>query len=561
MERTNCTICLTYPPRRFKLTTDAPSTESDLGPPEGEASSPRGCPSGTPPPSQRVLRRSTRKRSIVASSPFSINCRERWYFSGLRNATDDNHDDNHDDDEIAKFVRAGVLSRGDQIESIRSRPKERLIAINDETAMKNRNNYPVEIMILRECPVTTTSAVNKANKRKRRIAVGRKRPRASSLTTTTTSPATPEPQVIEISSDDDNDDDDTINDDSNEDCTKKGASRIDVMGSASTPSLERRRQQQLQEQQFLTDPLPKFEPHEWVWTRVGGAGYVVSSRVDRWASLPLCPNLIYRVQLSFGLAFVNSQQVEPLESSRFGQEIVLRQPQVLIRQMDLVRLRRGVYLNDAIVNYYLQHLRQATTFSSASNNKIHIFNSYFYTKLSQDRISAHGWTKNVDIFGMDFLYIPIHDRLHWSLAVVCHPSQLLNATETSSPQCLLLHLDSGKHFRLHLSATIFGRIRKYLLWRMTDGSSTPQPPPLPKKLQGMSPPVPVQNNTTDCGVYMLEILERLCKNPVRINQAFVQAKGRAPPFSKDWFGSKEVDDKRTFLHRLIVEQKPSNQGI
>jgi Ulp1 family protease len=28
----------------------------------------------------------------------------------------------------------------------------------------------------------------------------------------------------------------------------------------------------------------------------------------------------------------------------------------------------------------------------------------------------------VDIFSKDFLFVPIHDALHWSLAIICHPA-------------------------------------------------------------------------------------------------------------------------------------------
>lgn len=43
------------------------------------------------------------------------------------------------------------------------------------------------------------------------------------------------------------------------------------------------------------------------------------------------------------------------------------------------------------------------------------------------------WTKNVDIFDMDYILIPIHDTAHWSLAVVCHPGKV--AVCTSSDCC------------------------------------------------------------------------------------------------------------------------------
>ena len=46
--------------------------------------------------------------------------------------------------------------------------------------------------------------------------------------------------------------------------------------------------------------------------------------------------------------------------------------------------------------------------------------------------------QSVDIFKKDFVFVPIHDALHWSLAVICHPG----ATFNDATQPLILHLDS-----------------------------------------------------------------------------------------------------------------------
>ncbi len=35
--------------------------------------------------------------------------------------------------------------------------------------------------------------------------------------------------------------------------------------------------------------------------------------------------------------------------------------------------------------------------------------------------------QGVDLFTKDFVFVPIHDALHWSLAIVCHPSALPEA--------------------------------------------------------------------------------------------------------------------------------------
>lgn len=45
---------------------------------------------------------------------------------------------------------------------------------------------------------------------------------------------------------------------------------------------------------------------------------------------------------------------------------------------------------------------------------------------------------------MDFLFVPIHDHLHWSLLIVCNPGA--DPEDTSRTPCML-HLDSmtGMH--------------------------------------------------------------------------------------------------------------------
>lgn len=37
------------------------------------------------------------------------------------------------------------------------------------------------------------------------------------------------------------------------------------------------------------------------------------------------------------------------------------------------------------------------------------------------------WTRGVDIFAKDYIFVPIHDALHWSLVVLCHPGKDLGA--------------------------------------------------------------------------------------------------------------------------------------
>lgn len=60
-------------------------------------------------------------------------------------------------------------------------------------------------------------------------------------------------------------------------------------------------------------------------------------------------------------------------------------------------------------------------------------------------VSLHGrhhhGMQNVDIFSKDFLLIPIHGDLHWSLVIVCYPGLDL---KDADKQPYIVHLDSMK---------------------------------------------------------------------------------------------------------------------
>ena len=64
--------------------------------------------------------------------------------------------------------------------------------------------------------------------------------------------------------------------------------------------------------------------------------------------------------------------------------------------------------------------------------------------------SIHAWAwqfedlccgvfQGVDIFEKDFLFLPIHDHLHWSLVIICHAGA---PSEDNSCTPWILHLDS-----------------------------------------------------------------------------------------------------------------------
>ncbi|KAF9357281.1 hypothetical protein BGX26_003980 [Mortierella sp. AD094] len=81
---------------------------------------------------------------------------------------------------------------------------------------------------------------------------------------------------------------------------------------------------------------------------------------------------------------------------------------IAVRAEDAVRLEHGEFLNDTLIEFGL---------------KKGLANSYEAIK---------SWTAKVDLFSMKYIIVPIHENLHWYLAIITNPGLLLRKSESSS---------------------------------------------------------------------------------------------------------------------------------
>ncbi|KAE8603154.1 hypothetical protein XENTR_v10014238 [Xenopus tropicalis] len=109
---------------------------------------------------------------------------------------------------------------------------------------------------------------------------------------------------------------------------------------------------------------------------------------------------------------------------------------ISVTNEDLHCLNEGEFLNDVIIDFYLKYLVLEKLRKDA--DRIHIFSSFFYKRLNQRerrnlqdtanltlQQRRHGrvktWTRHVDIFQKDFIFVPLNEAAHWFLAVICFP--------------------------------------------------------------------------------------------------------------------------------------------
>ncbi|NWH78429.1 SENP6 protease, partial [Piaya cayana] len=110
---------------------------------------------------------------------------------------------------------------------------------------------------------------------------------------------------------------------------------------------------------------------------------------------------------------------------------------ISVTNEDLHCLNEGEFLNDVIIDFYLKYL-VLEKLKKEDADRIHVFSSFFYKRLNQrERRNVHEtsnlsiqqkrhgrvktWTRHVDIFEKDFIFVPLNEAAHWFLAVICFP--------------------------------------------------------------------------------------------------------------------------------------------
>lgn len=264
---------------------------------------------------------------------------------------------------------------------------------------------------------------------------------------------------------------------------------------------------------------------------------------------------------------------------------------ISVSQDDLFCLQDGQFLNDVIVDFYLKYLFLEGV-GRAVAERSHVFCSFFYKQLSRKRVAgedcasvpdAHTrhqrvktWTRHVDIFTKDFLFVPVNYEAHWFLVVVCFPALEESVTvqlerpsgewkpaltgppppDCSSLGCTkkavvrrpcLLIMDSLK---TSMHNNVCRLLREYLQeeWLVRRGKRR-----VFSHMTSSHCRVPQQDNSSDCGVFLLHYVEMFLKNPI--------VHFELPPHLEGWFRRQQVRVKREQIRQLIMRLHETQQGL
>lgn len=114
---------------------------------------------------------------------------------------------------------------------------------------------------------------------------------------------------------------------------------------------------------------------------------------------------------------------------------------------EIERLDEGQFLNDNLIEFYIRWMEQHILKSNPEKAKrIHIMNTFFYERLTTNKNGKKGfnyeavqrWTSKIDLLSYDYIVVPVNEHTHWYVAIICNAPKLLDqnpeAQETSQSQ-------------------------------------------------------------------------------------------------------------------------------
>lgn len=124
-------------------------------------------------------------------------------------------------------------------------------------------------------------------------------------------------------------------------------------------------------------------------------------------------------------------------SSQIGENI-LTFPEgrggITVGLSDYMRLSPNKFLNDILIDFWMKYIH-TELIDEAQREKCHMFSQFFFTRLStpmngdiqaetaaQKHARVARWTKNVNLFEKDFIFVPINHNTHWFLSIICFPA-------------------------------------------------------------------------------------------------------------------------------------------
>ncbi|CDF36093.1 unnamed protein product [Chondrus crispus] len=200
------------------------------------------------------------------------------------------------------------------------------------------------------------------------------------------------------------------------------------------------------------------------------------------------------------------------------------------------RLNSRQYLNDTLIDFYIKYLEHGLAYRPDDKQfTTKFFSSFFFgvlrrgkpggykgVKSAIDYDGVKGWTKGVDLFSLEYVFVPICDSYHWSLIIVANLHELQDSLDgkfvNGSAKPKIFYLDSldpkrGQEFGIIMLHYL---VEEYLNRKKSEDVSDSLHEEtfnrFKKAISIQKVLVPLQSNEYDCGLYVLNNLAMFLEN-------------------------------------------------
>ncbi|XP_020640551.3 sentrin-specific protease 7 isoform X1 [Pogona vitticeps] len=160
-------------------------------------------------------------------------------------------------------------------------------------------------------------------------------------------------------------------------------------------------------------------------------------------------------QYSFSISSTKRSEWKELREAGPVQNLIIYPPPPAkgglgVTREDLECLEHGEFLNDVIIDFYLKYLLLEKAPKELADRS-HIFSSFFYKCLTRTEKTSEEnpklslaqrrhrrvkrWTRYINIFNKDYIFVPVNEESHWYIAVICFPWLEEVVYEDSPGQC------------------------------------------------------------------------------------------------------------------------------
>ena len=219
-----------------------------------------------------------------------------------------------------------------------------------------------------------------------------------------------------------------------------------------------------------------------------------------------------------------------------------------VRKSDYDRLQPKTWLNDILIDFQIQIMKNDSRFSNLFNNqnkKLFILNTQIFAYLwryqSKPAKVCPKIYKNEKLFEYENILLPINvNNTHWILAVLKNIKNygLTVQNEEQKPKILIYDSLSWD------PETTIEILNNFLAERYKYEKGQKENTPNMKALNFLMCKVPQQSNSYDCGLFVLKYLEMILDSQLTF-----------PVDEINWFEVSEIDEKRKEIKETIDSLK------